>query len=169
MPVPGRSNRSPPSTPTTGRSRGSPSNVDNVNSHHGKAVLRWLAAHPRYVPHFTPVHCSWICQVEQWFSILERKRSRHPNFPDRATLTAANRQSIREWNAIAHPFRWTGLFFERILANVEANQPPPILRQETASGVSLLRRGASALFARGPFRPHTARPILEGETAPCPL
>ena len=42
--------------------------------------------------HFTPVHCSWMNQVEQWFSwmnqveqwfsILQRKRLTAPNFPD---------------------------------------------------------------------------------------
>jgi hypothetical protein len=36
--------------------------------------------------HFTPVHCSWMNQVEQWFSILQRKRLRAPNFADLADL-----------------------------------------------------------------------------------
>ena len=34
--------------------------ADNVSVHHGKAVQRWLAAHPRVVPHVTPAHCSWM-------------------------------------------------------------------------------------------------------------
>jgi DDE superfamily endonuclease len=38
---------------------------DNVSTHHGKEVTRWLAKHPRFVVHFTPVHCSWMNQVEQ--------------------------------------------------------------------------------------------------------
>ncbi|HWN09776.1 MAG TPA: IS630 family transposase, partial [Pyrinomonadaceae bacterium] len=49
---------------------------DNVSTHHGKEVRKWLANHPRFVVHFTPVHCSWMNQVEQWFSILQRKRLR---------------------------------------------------------------------------------------------
>ena len=32
--------------------------ADNVSGHHGKLVQRWLADHPRFVAHFTPVHCS---------------------------------------------------------------------------------------------------------------
>jgi hypothetical protein len=28
------------------------------------------------------VHCSWMNQVEQWFSILQRKRLQAPNFDD---------------------------------------------------------------------------------------
>jgi hypothetical protein len=41
---------------------------DNVSTHHGKEVTRWFAKHPRFVVHFTPVHCSWMNQVEQWLS-----------------------------------------------------------------------------------------------------
>jgi hypothetical protein len=47
---------------------------DHVSTHHGKEVREWLTTHPRFVVHFTPVHCSWMNQVEQWFSILQRKR-----------------------------------------------------------------------------------------------
>ena len=36
--------------------------------------------------HFTPVHCSWMNQVEQWFSILQRKRLAAPRFDDLADL-----------------------------------------------------------------------------------
>ena len=46
---------------------------DNVSIHRGKIARAWLVAHPRFAMHFTPVHCSWMNQVEQWFSI--RKRS----------------------------------------------------------------------------------------------
>jgi hypothetical protein len=38
--------------------------------------------------HFTPVHCSWMKQVEQWFSLLQRKRLVAPNFADLAELEA---------------------------------------------------------------------------------
>jgi hypothetical protein len=37
---------------------------DNVSTHHGKEVRKWLADHPRFVVHFTPVHCSWMNQVD---------------------------------------------------------------------------------------------------------
>ncbi len=30
--------------------------ADNVSVHHGTLVRQWLAAHPRFVAHFTPVH-----------------------------------------------------------------------------------------------------------------
>ena len=94
--------------------------ADNVSVHHGKLVRRWLADHPRFVAHFTPVHCSWMNPVEQWFGILRRKRLRSPNFADLAALQQAIHQFIAEWNAIAHPFRWTTASFETILAKVDA-------------------------------------------------
>jgi DDE superfamily endonuclease len=37
---------------------------DNVSTHHGKDVSKWLTKHPRFVVHFTPVHGSWMNQVE---------------------------------------------------------------------------------------------------------
>ena len=97
--------------------------ADTVSVHHGKEVRRWLADHPRFVPHFTPVHCSWMNQVEQWFGILQRKRLRHPNFPDLVALTAAILQFIAEWNTVAHPFRWTAQSFDKILAKAAAAWP----------------------------------------------
>jgi len=94
--------------------------ADNVSVHHGKLVRQWLATHPRFVAHFTPVHCSWMNPVEQWFGILRRKRLRSPNFADLAALQRAILQFISEWNEIAHPFRWTASSFDTILAKVDA-------------------------------------------------
>jgi transposase len=94
--------------------------ADNVSVHHGKLVQAWLAAHPRFVAHFTPVHCSWMNPVEQWFGILRRKRLRSPNFADLASLQRAIHQFITEWNEIAHPFRWTASSFDKILAKIDA-------------------------------------------------
>ena len=94
--------------------------VDNVSVHHGTLVRRWLADHPRFVAHFTPVHCSWMNPVEQWFGILRRKRLRSPNCPDLPALQRALHPFIAEWNQTAHPFRWTTRSFEKILATVEA-------------------------------------------------
>ena len=87
-------------------------NSDTVSVHHGTDVRRRLARHPRFVLHFTPVHCSWMNQVEQWFSILRRKRLRHPDFTDLDDLAAKLAQVIDQWNAVAHPFRWTAASFQ---------------------------------------------------------
>jgi hypothetical protein len=93
---------------------------DNVSTHHGKLVRAWLADHPRFQMHFTPVHCSWINQVEQWFSILQRKRLAAVNFSDLADLERKILAFILEWNETAHPFAWTSKSFDKILAQVDA-------------------------------------------------
>jgi len=100
--------------------------ADNVSVHHGKLVRQWLAAHPRFVDHFTPVHCSWMNPVEQWFGILRRKRLRSPNFADLTALQRAILQFITEWNEIAHPFHWTTASFDKILAKIDAALAAPV-------------------------------------------
>jgi hypothetical protein len=93
---------------------------DNVSTHHGKLVRAWLERHPRFRMHFTPVHCSWMNQIEQWFSILRRKRLKAPNFADVADLISKIQAFISEWNELAHPFAWKPKSFEKILAKVDA-------------------------------------------------
>ncbi len=96
---------------------------DNISIHRGKRTRAWLDAHPRFRMHFTPVHCSWMNQIEQWFSILQRKRFRAPNFADRADLEAKVLAFIEEWNEIAHPFKWTATSFDKILRRADGLRP----------------------------------------------
>ncbi len=93
---------------------------DNVSTHKGKLARAWLANHPRFQFHFTPVHCSWMNQVEQWFSILQRKRLKAPNFADLQDLERKILAFIDEWNQEAEPFNWTQKSFEKTLAKVDA-------------------------------------------------
>ena len=92
---------------------------DNVSIHRGAQVRAWLQRHPRFRMHFTPVHCSWMNQVEQWFSILQRKRFAGPNFADVADLERKVGAFISEWNDIAHPFNWTRASFAKILNTIQ--------------------------------------------------
>ena len=105
---------------------------DNVSVHHGKQVQQWLAAHPRFVLHFLPVHCSWMNQVEQWFSILRRKRLRYADCTDLDHLADQITQFIDQWNAVAHPFRWSAASFDKVLAKAEAALPARTPPQEAA-------------------------------------
>lgn len=89
--------------------------LDNVPMHHGRQVRRWLEKHPRFVLHYPPVHCSWMNQIEQWFSLLARKRLKIADFASQAELERALLRFIQEWNAYAHPFHWTYHSFEKIL------------------------------------------------------
>lgn len=93
--------------------------LDNVPMHTGKKIREWLASHPRFVFVHPPVHCSWMNQVEQWFSILRRKRLKVVDFADKTDLAAKLMAFIREWNERAHAFNWTAKSFEKILAKCE--------------------------------------------------
>jgi DDE superfamily endonuclease len=93
---------------------------DNVSTHHGQEVQKWLANHSRFVMHFTPVPCSWMNQVEQWFSILQRKRLRIVDFDSKDHLDAKIRQFIHEWNHHAHPFNWSTKSVAKVMAAAPA-------------------------------------------------
>lgn len=89
---------------------------DNLKVHSGRKVQQWLMHHPRFAFHFTPVHCSWMNQVEQWFSILQRKRFRIADFRSKDDLRARISQFIAEWNVNAHPFNWSTKSAAKVMA-----------------------------------------------------
>lgn len=93
--------------------------LDNLRVHKGKQVQAWLAEHPRFQFHFTPVHCSWMNQVEQWFGILQRKRFGIADFAAKADLKDKVIQFIVQWNRYAKPFKWTRRSFDKVLAKAE--------------------------------------------------
>lgn len=93
--------------------------LDNLRVHKGKQVQAWLAEHPRFQFHFTPVHCSWMNQVEQWFGILQRKRFGIADFASKADLKDKVLQFIVQWNRYAKPFKWTRRSFDKVLAKAE--------------------------------------------------
>jgi hypothetical protein len=93
--------------------------LDNLRVHKSKAVKAWLQAHPRFVLHFPPVHCSWMNQVEQWFSILARKALRLADFDSTLALDRHLHRYIQQWNEKAHPFNWTTASVTKVLAKCE--------------------------------------------------
>jgi transposase len=93
---------------------------DNVSTHHGKEARTWFANHPRFVVHFTPVHCSWMNQVEQWFSILQRKRLRIADFESKDHLRTKLQQFMSEWHLQAHPFNWSTKSVAKVMAEAPA-------------------------------------------------
>jgi transposase len=107
--------------------------LDNLRMHKGKQVQAWLAQHPRFVFHHPPVHCSWMNQVEQWFSILQRKRLRIADFADKAALAERLQAYIREWNQVAHPFNWSSKSVAKVMAKCELTESPPEDRQSAAA------------------------------------
>jgi transposase len=97
--------------------------LDNLKMHKGKQVRAWLGQHPRFQFHHPPVHCSWMNQVEQWFSILQRKRLGIVNFADKKELAERLDAFVQQWNGHAHGFRWSRKSFAKVLASCEKNLP----------------------------------------------
>ena len=93
---------------------------DHVSTHHGQEVRKWLSKHSRFRFHFTPVHGSWMNHVEQWFSILQRKRFRIVDFESKDHLRAKIDQFIDEWNQQAHPFNWSTTSVAKVMAEAPA-------------------------------------------------
>ncbi|MFI6061835.1 transposase [Streptomyces sp. NPDC051286] len=61
--------------------------VDNGSSHRGqKAADRLTAAFPNAVLVHTPVHASWLNQVEIFFSVVQRKVVTPNDFTDLAQV-----------------------------------------------------------------------------------
>jgi transposase len=81
--------------------------LDNGASHIAKATKAWLAAHPRFVTHYTPVHASWLNQVELFFSILTRQLLKRGEFGSRDDLITRVTTFIADYDRSARPFRWT--------------------------------------------------------------
>jgi transposase len=93
--------------------------LDNVRMHTGQKGQEWLQKPPRFEWVHPPVPCSWLNQIEQWFSILVRKRLKIADFASKEHLRERLQAFIREWNERAHGFRWTTKSFEKILAKCE--------------------------------------------------
>jgi putative transposase len=57
---------------------------------------------------FTPKHCSWLNQVEIWFSILSKKLIKWGNFKSKEDLQGQLEKFIEYFNeTMAKPFKWT--------------------------------------------------------------
>jgi transposase len=81
--------------------------LDNGSSHVAKITRAWFEAHPRWHPHYTPKHASWVNQIELFFSILQRKVIRHGDFPTRDDLITKLMTFIADYDQTARPFKWT--------------------------------------------------------------
>lgn len=57
---------------------------------------------------YTPRHCSWLNQVEIWFSILARRLLKRASFSSLEDLRSRTAKFIDYFNdVLAKPFRWT--------------------------------------------------------------
>jgi transposase len=81
--------------------------LDNSSTHKTPAIQRWLAAHPRFVLHFTPTSSSWLNLVERWFAELTTKKLRRGAHRSVRQLNTDIRAWIETWNQNPKPFVWT--------------------------------------------------------------
>ena len=81
--------------------------VDNGSSHRGQASIdrlqrRW----PNLILVHTPIHASWLNQIEIYFSIVQRKALTPNDFDSLATVARRLNEFERLYNEIAEPFGW---------------------------------------------------------------
>ena len=81
--------------------------VDNGSDHRGKAAIERLRkAHPNAVMVHTPVHASWLNQVEIFFSVIQKKVISPNDFPSLEKLSETLLAFIDRYNQTAEPFNW---------------------------------------------------------------
>ncbi|MGW0886213.1 transposase [Streptomyces sp. NPDC002671] len=103
--------------------------VDNGSSHRGKAAVdRLVTAFPNAVLVHTPVHASWLNQVEIFFSVVQRKVVAPNDFTDLTQVGERLRAFEDRYNATAQPFQWkfTTSDLDDLLARLDrhtADQP----------------------------------------------
>lgn len=106
--------------------------VDNLNTHWSMNVCRWVAERNglpfhasslrtglqrrtflsdpshQHAFHFTPLHGSWLNQVELFFSVLSRRFLKRGDFSSAASFEVRLRTWLENYNQHhAHPYRWT--------------------------------------------------------------
>jgi transposase len=100
--------------------------MDNGSAHRGATAdarrhVRW----PTLQPVHTPLHASWLNQIEIYFSIVQRKVLT-PN--DFATLAALEHYLLafqHRYQTMAQPFQWTftRADLQKLLAKLAAVRP----------------------------------------------
>lgn len=82
---------------------------DNLNTHRAQAVWRdFNARHGRrFHFHFTPLHASWVNQIEIWFARYTRRVLRNASHTSTDHLRERTEKFIREDNRAARPFKWS--------------------------------------------------------------
>ncbi|MFI1370285.1 transposase [Streptomyces griseochromogenes] len=87
--------------------------VDNGSSHRGqKAAARLTAAFPNAAIVHTPVHASWLNQVEIYFSVVQRKVVSPNDFTNLTEVRDRLRTFEDRYNAAAQPFQWKFTTFD---------------------------------------------------------
>jgi hypothetical protein len=99
--------------------------VDNGSSHRGQAAIDRLAKRfPNAVMVHTPVHASWLNQVEIYFSVIQRKVVSPNDFTNLDQVQQRLADFEQRYNATARPFQWkfTPTDLDDLLARIDQHQ-----------------------------------------------
>jgi transposase len=81
--------------------------ADNLSAHKTKLVDAFLETHANVRLHFTPTYSSWLNQVENWFSKIQRHVIARGVFHSLTDLRSKLMRYIRQYNKTATPIKWT--------------------------------------------------------------
>lgn len=82
--------------------------ADNGSSHRGqRSIQRLRDQYANAILVHTPVHASWLNQIEIYYSIVQRKVLTPNDFESREVVAARLAAFERHYESIAQPFRWT--------------------------------------------------------------
>ncbi|MBV9445332.1 MAG: IS630 family transposase [Streptosporangiaceae bacterium] len=81
--------------------------VDNGSDHRGQSAITRLAkAHPNAIMIHTPVHASWLNQIEIFFSVIQKKVVTPNDFDSLGQLSRTLLGFTDRYNQTARPFSW---------------------------------------------------------------
>ncbi len=102
--------------------------ADNGSAHRGEVSQERLTQwHGNTIQVHTPVHASWLNQIETYFSVVQRKVRTPNEFPDLETRQQTLWDFQAHYQTIARPFAWqfprTDL--DELLVKLARHQQPP--------------------------------------------
>jgi hypothetical protein len=81
--------------------------MDNATAHRGaRCVARLQRRWPNLIPVHTPVHASWLNQVEIYFSVVQRKALTPNDFHSLRELEQRLLAFQEHYQQVAQPFQW---------------------------------------------------------------
>jgi len=82
---------------------------DNLNTHRAQSVWEeFNSRHDhRFVFHFTPIHASWVNQIELLFGIYARRVLRHASHASIQELRQRTEAFMAQRNQAPKPFKWS--------------------------------------------------------------
>ncbi len=101
--------------------------VDNGSDHRGQAAIDRLAkAHPNAIMIHTPVHASWLNQIEIFFSVIQKKVVSPNDFAGLDELSRTLLAFVDRYNQTARPFNWkfTASDLNDLLRRISEHEQP---------------------------------------------